>query len=311
LLSIAITPNTSADRQRLVQGLDTLMIDDPTVSVGPGDTPGTWVIGATGELHLEIVVHRLTREFHVAAQVGRPQVAYRQTATRTAEGESKYLGGDGGDRQYAHVKLQVHPAALGTGYVFQSSLVGPVIPSRFIAAIDEGIAAGRSHGPLGRHPVDDVRVELYDGSYHDLDSSESAFRIAGRLAFEDALAKADPALLEPVMRVEVLVPVEHAGAVTADLLARRARIQSQEARGAVQFVEARVPLSRMFGYDADLRLRTQGRGTFTMQFDHYQLFRPDEDDRMSPVRVPRAPAPTPGESSAALPEPHQDPSVGC
>jgi elongation factor G len=311
LLSLAITPNTSADRQRLLDGLRTLTAEDPTIGVESADTGGTYVIGAMGELHLEIIVHRLAREFHVEAVVGRPQVAYRQTATRTAQGECKYLGADGGEPQYAHAKLQVHPADLGTGYVFQSSVVGPAIPPRFITAIDEGIADALGCGPPGGYPVDDVRVELCDGSYHDLESSESAFRIAGRLAFEDALAKADPALLEPVMRVEVLVPVRNAGAVTADLLARRARIQSQHVRGEMQFLDARVPLAQMFGYNTGLRADTFGRGSFTMEFDHYQLFRPDDDDRISPVRVPRKPAPFLRESSVALPEPDQDPPVGC
>jgi elongation factor G len=223
-----------------------------------------------GELHLEIIVDRLRREFNVESSSGRPQVAYKETLTRPAHGEMKYAKQTGGRGQYGHVKIHVYPGEPGTGYVFDNQIRGGAIPKEYIKPIDDGIREALTRGVLAGYPVDDVRIELYDGSFHEVDSSEMAFKIAGSMAFQDAAKKAKPVLLEPVMRVEVVVPKEHMGDVIGNLSGRRGHIQSQEDRGGTQIVNARVPLSEMFGYATDLRSRTQGRATFSMHFDRYE-----------------------------------------
>jgi elongation factor G len=270
VISLSIEPKTKVDQEKLGVGLQKLMAEDPTFRVKTDQATGEVVISGMGELHLEIIVDRLKREFNVEASVGRPQVAYKETLTRAADGEMKYAKQTGGRGQYGHAKIHLFPGEPGTGYIFQNKISGGAIPKEFIKPIDEGIKEALTRGVLAGYPVDDVRIELYDGSYHDVDSSEMAFKIAGSMAFQDAAKKARPVLLEPVMRVEVVVPKEHMGDVMGNLSSRRGQIQSQEDRGGTQIVNARVPLSEMFGYATDLRSRTQGRATYSMHFDRYE-----------------------------------------
>ena len=270
VISLAIEPKTKSDQEKLGQGLAKLMAEDPTFRVRTDEQTGQVVIAGMGELHLEIIVDRLKREFSVEASVGKPQVAYKETLTRPADGEGRYIRQTGGRGQYGHAKIHLYPAEPGTGYVFENEIVGGTIPKEFIKPIDEGIKEALTRGILAGYPVDDVKIELYDGSFHDVDSSEMAFKIAGSMAFQDAAKKAKPVLLEPVMRVEVVVPKDYMGDVMGDLASRRGRIQSQEDRGGTQIINARVPLSEMFGYATDLRSRTQGRATYSMHFDRYE-----------------------------------------
>jgi elongation factor G len=251
-------------------GLGKLMAEDPTFRVKTDDQTGQVVIAGMGELHLEIIVDRLKREFNVEASVGRPQVAYKETLTRPAEGEGRYIRQTGGRGQYGHAKIRVIPRQPGEGYEFLNETTGGSIPKEYIKPIDQGIREAMTNGVLAGYPVDDVAVELYDGSYHDVDSSEMAFKIAGSMAFKDAAKRARPVLLEPVMRVEVVVPKDYMGDVMGNLASRRGHIQSQEDRGGTQIISARVPLSEMFGYATDLRSRTQGRATYSMHFDRYE-----------------------------------------
>jgi elongation factor G len=270
VISLAIEPKTKSDQEKLGTGLAKLMAEDPTFRVRTDEQTGQVVIAGMGELHLEIIVDRLKREFSVEASVGKPQVAYKETLTRPADGEGRYIRQTGGRGQYGHAKIHLYPAEPGTGYVFENEIVGGTIPKEFIKPIDEGIKEALTRGILAGYPVDDVKIELYDGSFHDVDSSEMAFKIAGSMAFQDAAKKAKPVLLEPVMRVEVVVPKDYMGDVMGDLASRRGRIQSQEDRGGTQIINARVPLSEMFGYATDLRSRTQGRATYSMHFDRYE-----------------------------------------
>jgi elongation factor G len=270
VISLAIEPKTKADQEKLGIGLQKLMAEDPTFRVNTDTQTGQTIIRGMGELHLEIIVDRLKREFNVDAASGKPQVAYKETLTRQADGEGRYVRQTGGRGQYGHAKIHLFPGEPGTGYIFENEIVGGVIPKEFIKPIDEGIKEALTRGVLAGYPVDDVRIELYDGSFHDVDSSEMAFKIAGSMAFQDAAKKAKPVLLEPMMRVEVVVPKEHMGDVMGNLSSRRGHIQSQEDRGGTQIIKARVPLSEMFGYATDLRSRTQGRATFSMHFDRYE-----------------------------------------
>ncbi len=270
VISLAIEPKTKADQEKLGTGLQKLMAEDPTFRVNTDQQTGQTIIRGMGELHLEIIVDRLKREFNVDASVGRPQVAYKETLTIPADGEGRYVRQTGGRGQYGHAKIRLIPRQPGEGYEFINNIVGGSIPREFIKPIDEGIREAMTTGVLAGYPVDDVAIELYDGSYHDVDSSEMAFKIAGSMAFKDASHKARPILLEPVMRVEVVVPKEYMGDVMGDLASRRGHIQSQEDRGGTQIVAARVPLSEMFGYATDLRSRTQGRATYSMHFDRYE-----------------------------------------
>jgi elongation factor G len=270
VISLAIEPRTKADQEKLGQGLQKLMAEDPTFRVTTDHQTGQTVIAGMGELHLEIIVDRLKREFSVEASVGKPQVAYKETLTRAADGDGRYVRQTGGRGQYGHARIHLFPGEPGTGYVFENAIVGGAIPREFIKPIDEGIREALTRGVLAGYPIDDVRVVLYDGSFHVVDSSELAFKIAGSLAFQDAAKRARPVLLEPVMRVEVVVPKEHMGDVMGNLSSRRGQIQSQEDRGGTQIIAARVPLSEMFGYATDLRSRTQGRATYSMHFDRYE-----------------------------------------
>ncbi len=270
VISLAIEPKTKSDQEKLGVGLGKLMAEDPTFRVQTDPQTGQVIIAGMGELHLEIIVDRLKREFNVEATVGKPMVAYKETLTRRADGEMKYAKQTGGRGQYGHVKIHLFPGEPGSGYIFENETTGGSIPKEFIKPIDQGIQEALTRGVLAGYPIDDVRIELYDGSYHDVDSSEMAFKIAGSMAFQDAAKKARPVLLEPVMRVEVVVPKEHMGDVMGNLSSRRGQIQSQEDRGGTQIIQARVPLSEMFGYATDLRSRTQGRATYSMHFDRYE-----------------------------------------
>src|SRR4051794_7366817 len=270
VISLAIEPKTKSDQEKLGVGLQKLRAEDPTFHVNTDVQTGQVIIHGMGELHLEIIVDRLKREFAVEATVGKPQVAYKETLTRPADGEMKYAKQTGGRGQYGHAKIHLYPGEPGSGYVFENKITGGSIPREYIKPVDEGIKEALTRGVLAGYPVDDVRIELYDGSYHDVDSSEMAFKIAGSMAFQDAAKKAKPVLLEPMMRVEVVVPKEHMGDVMGNLSSRRGQIQSQEDRGGTQIINARVPLSEMFGYSTDLRSRTQGRATYSMHFDRYE-----------------------------------------
>jgi len=270
VISLAIEPKTKADQEKLGTGLQKLMAEDPTFRVQTDPQTGQTIIAGMGELHLEIIVDRLKREFNVEASVGKPQVAYKETLTRKSEGEGRYVRQTGGRGQYGHAKIRLFPGEPGTGYIFENEIVGGSIPKEFIKPIDEGIKEALTRGVLAGYPVDDVKIELYDGSFHDVDSSEMAFKIAGSMAFQDAAKRAKPVLLEPVMRVEVVVPKDYMGDVMGNLASRRGQIQSQEDRGGTQIIAARVPLSEMFGYATDLRSRTQGRATYSMHFDRYE-----------------------------------------
>jgi elongation factor G len=275
VISLAIEPKTKADQEKLGAGMAKLMAEDPTFRVRTDEQTGQVVIAGMGELHLEIIVDRLKREFSVEASVGKPQVAYKETLTAPAQGHGRFVRQTGGRGQFGEAKIRLLPLPAGTGYQFENQIVGGVIPKEYIKPIDQGIQEALTRGVLAGYPVDDVRIELFDGSYHEVDSSEMAFKIAGSLAFQDAAKKARPVLLEPVMRVEVVVPKDYLGDVMGDLASRRGRIQSQEDRGGTQIISARVPLSEMFGYATELRSRTQGRATYSMHFDRYEQAPPD------------------------------------
>ena len=270
VIALAIEPKTKADQEKLGQGLAKLQAEDPTFRVATDVETGQVVIRGMGELHLEIIVDRLKREFSVEASVGRPQVAYKETLTKPASGEGRYVRQTGGRGQYGHAKIKLEPCPPGTGFEFVNEIVGGTIPREYIKPIEEGIREALTAGVLASYPVADVRIILYDGSFHEVDSNEMAFKIAGSMAFKDAAKSAGPVLLEPVMRVEVVVPEEYMGDIMGDINSRRGRIQSMEARGGTQIVTARVPLSEMFGYATDLRSRTQGRATYSMHFDRYE-----------------------------------------
>ena len=270
VISLAIEPKTKADQEKLGQAMAKLTVEDPTFQVKSDKETGQVVISGMGELHLEILVDRMKREFGVEASVGRPQVAYKETLTHQAEAEGRYVKQTGGRGQFGHVKIRVVPAQAGHGFEFSNDIRGGAIPREYIKSVEEGIRDAMTTGVLAGYPIDDVSVSLYDGSYHDVDSSEIAFKVAGSMAFRAAANKAGAELLEPVMRVEVVVPEEYMGDIIGDLNSRRGRIRSMEAKGGTQIVNSRVPLSEMFGYATDLRSRTQGRATFSMHFDRYE-----------------------------------------
>jgi elongation factor G len=270
VISLAIEPKTKADQEKLGQGMSKLMGEDPTFRVTTDEQTGQVVIRGMGELHLEIIVDRLKREFGVEASVGKPQVAYKETLTAPAEGHGRFVRQTGGRGQFGDAKIRVLPLPPGTGYEFENQIVGGAVPKEYIKPIDQGIQEALTRGVLAGYPIDDVRIELFDGSYHEVDSSEMAFKIAGSLAFQDAAKKAKPVLMEPIMRVEVVCPKDYLGDVMGNLASRRGRILSQENRGGTEIISARVPLSEMFGYATDLRSRTQGRATYSMHFDRYE-----------------------------------------
>ena len=270
VISVAIEPKTKADQDKLSAALLKLAKEDPTFKIKVDQDTGQTLISGMGELHLEIIVDRLTREFGVQASVGKPQVAYRETITQEAQAEGKFIRQTGGHGQYGHVKIKIAPNAEGDGFAFVNSITGGTIPREFIPAVEKGIAEATETGVLAGYPVKGIQVTLYDGSYHEVDSSEMAFKIAGSMAFKAAAAKAAPCLMEPIMKVEVTVPENYMGDVIGDINSRRGRIQAMEARANLQVITAMVPLSEMFGYATALRSLTQGRGNYVMQFDRYE-----------------------------------------
>ena len=269
VISIAVEPKTKADQEKMALALAKLAEEDPSFRVHTDEESGQTIISGMGELHLEIIVDRLKREFKVEAEVGQPQVAFRETIRQSVEQECKYAKQSGGRGQYGHVFIRLEPQEPGKGYEFVNNISGGVIPKEYIPAVDKGIQEAMQNGVLAGYPVVDFKVTLYDGSYHDVDSSEMAFKIAGSMAFKDACRKAGAVLLEPMMKVEVEVPEEYMGDVIGDLNRRRGQINSMDDRMGLKIVNAFVPLAEMFGYSTDLRSATQGRGTYTMEFDHY------------------------------------------
>jgi elongation factor G len=270
VIQVAIEPKTKAGQDKMAIALGKLSEEDPTFKAYTDQETGQTIIAGMGELHLEIIVDRLMREFKVEASVGKPQVAYRETIRKTIKAEGKFVRQTGGHGQYGHCVIEIEPGESGSGYVFESKIVGGAIPKEYIAPIDQGIQEAARSGMLGGYEVVDFKATLLDGSFHDVDSSEIAFKIAGSLALKNALPKANEVLLEPAMKVEIVVPEEYMGDVMGNLSARRGRIDGMESRANDQLIKAFVPLSDMFGYATDLRSRTQGRGTFTMQFSHYE-----------------------------------------
>ncbi len=269
VIRVAIEPKTKAGQEKMGIALAKLAEEDPTFKTYTDDETGQTIIAGMGELHLEIIVDRLLREFKVEANVGKPQVAYKETIRKSADVECKYARQSGGKGQYGHVKIILEPNEPGKGYEFINKVVGGAIPKEYIEPVNQGIQGAMQNGVLAGYPVVDCKVTLYDGSYHEVDSSEMAFKIAGSMAFKDAMKKADPVLTEPIMQVDVMVPEEYMGDVIGDLNSRRGQIQGMEPRGAVQAISAAVPLSEMFGYATDLRSRSQGRGQYVMQPSHY------------------------------------------
>ncbi len=270
VIRVAIEPKSKASQDKMGIALAKLAEEDPTFKAYTDQETGQTIIAGMGELHLEIIVDRLLREFKVEANVGNPQVAYKETITKEVEVESKYARQSGGRGQYGHVKIRLEPRQPGEGYEFVNKIVGGAIPKEYIPAVDNGIQEAMQNGVLAGYEVLDFRVTLFDGSYHEVDSSEMAFKIAGSMAFKDGMRKANPVILEPYMKVEVVMPEEYMGDVIGDLNSRRGRIEGMESRNGLQVVRGFVPLAEMFGYATDLRSKTQGRGTYTMQFDHYE-----------------------------------------
>jgi elongation factor G len=270
VIAVAIEPKTKADQEKMGIALGRLAQEDPTFKIHTDEDTGQTIIAGMGELHLEIIVDRMMREFNVGANVGKPQVAYKETIRRKAEGEGKHIKQTGGHGQYGHAQITVEPSGVGVGFVFENGTKGGSIPKEFIRPIEQGVKEAMQSGVLAGYEVKDVKVTLVDGSYHEVDSSEIAFKIAGSMAFKDGCRKASPALLEPVMKVEVVLPEEYMGDIIGDLNSRRGRIEGMEARQGAQIIKALVPLSSMFGYATDMRSRTQGRATYTMHFAHYE-----------------------------------------
>jgi elongation factor G len=269
VIAVAIEPKTKADQDKLATSLQKLQQEDPTFRVHTDQETGQTLISGMGELHLEIITDRLIREFKVGATIGRPQVAYKETITAEAKGEGRFVRQTGGRGQFGHAKVRIRPIR-DADFRFNDQIRGGAIPRDFIPAVEQGAREAMETGPLAAYPMTGIEMDLYDGTFHEVDSSEVAFKIAGSMAFQDACKEARPVLLEPVMAVEVVTPEEYMGDVIGDLTARRGRVQSMEARGNAQVVTCRVPLSEMFGYATDLRSRTQGRATYSMQFDSYE-----------------------------------------
>ena len=281
VIEIAIEPKTKAGQEKMGVALAKLAEEDPTFKTYTNEETGQTIIAGMGELHLEIIVDRLLREFKVEANVGKPQVSYKETITGTADVDHKYAKQSGGHGQYGHVKIKVYPREPGEGFEFVNSIVGGAIPKEYIGPVEEGIKSAMEVGPVAGYQVVDVGVELYDGSYHEVDSSEMAFKVAASMAFREAAKKANPVLLEPVFKVEVTVPEEYMGDVIGDISGRRGRIEGSDMNNGAVAVRAMVPLSEMFGYATDLRSRTQGRGIYVMQFDHFEKLPDNLLDKVS------------------------------
>jgi len=270
VISQAIEPKTKADQDKLAVALARLAEEDPTFQTYTDHETGQTIIRGMGELHLDIIADRLLREFKVGANVGKPQVAYRESISKSVKAEGRFVRQSGGRGQFGHVWIELEPLEQGKGFEFVNKIVGGVIPKEYIGPVEAGIKEAMQSGVLAGFPVVDVRATLYDGSYHDVDSSEMAFRIAGSMAFKNGMAKADPVLLEPVMRIEIVVPEEYMGDVIGDLNSRRGRVEGMDAHGGSQIIRGFVPLSEMFGYTTALRSLTQGRGTSSMDFYAYE-----------------------------------------
>jgi elongation factor G len=270
VVSMAVEPKTKADEEKLAIAMQKLAEEDPTFQVKTDENTGQTQISGMGELHLEVLIDRMRREFKVVANVGRPQVAYRETITRPAQARGKFVRQSGGRGQYGDVLLQVEPLEAGQGFLFENKIVGGAVPREYISSVEAGVKEATSTGIVAGYPVVDVKVTLIDGSYHEVDSSEMAFRIAGSMGFKEAMQKGASALLEPIMRVETITPEEFTGDVIGDFSSRRGQIEGMNPRmGGVTAIVSMVPLSEMFGYATDLRSATQGRATFAMEFDHY------------------------------------------
>ena len=270
VISVAIEPKTKASQEKMSIALQKLAEEDPTFRTYTDEETGQTIISGMGELHLEIIVDRLLREFKVEANIGNPQVSYRESISQGAEAEGKYIRQSGGSGQYGHCKIKIEPQEAGKGFEFVNNIVGGAIPKEYIGPVQKGIEEATQAGVLAGYPVLDVKVTLYDGSYHEVDSSEMAFKIAGSMAFRQAVSKAAPVLLEPMMKVEITTPDEYLGDVMGDVSSRRGRIQGMNPKNGVHVLDAFIPLAEMFGYATDLRSNTQGRATYSMQFDHYE-----------------------------------------
>jgi elongation factor G len=270
VIDIAIEPKSTVDQDKIIQSLQKLAMEDPSFRVKTNEETGQTIIAGMGELHLEIIVDRLLREFKVDANVGKPQVAYRETVTIPAEAEGKYIRQSGGKGQYGHIWLRVMPNEPGKGFAFEDKITGGLVPKEFVQAVKEGVSESMQNGPVAGYPMVDLKVEAFNGSTHDVDSSEIAFKIAGAMAFREAVNKAQAVLLEPIMNCEIVTPEDFMGDVIGDLNGRKGKIQGMTPRpGGVQAIQAQVPLAAMFGYSTDLRSKSQGRATYTMQFSHY------------------------------------------
>jgi elongation factor G len=270
VIEIAIEPKTKADQEKMGLALNRLAAEDPSFRVKTDEESGQTIIAGMGELHLDILVDRMKREFKVEANVGAPQVAYRETITRRAEVDYTHKKQTGGTGQFARVKMTFEPAEIGAGFTFESKVVGGSVPKEYVPGVEKGIKSVMTSGPLAGFPMVDIKAELIDGAFHDVDSSVLAFEIASRAGFREAIQKASPRLLEPVMKVEVITPEDYVGDVIGDLNSRRGQIQGTEPRGILQAINAMVPLANMFGYVNTLRSMSQGRAQYTMQFDHYE-----------------------------------------
>jgi elongation factor G len=270
VIQLAVEPKTKADQEKMGMAIQKLAQEDPTFRVNTDPDTGQTILSGMGELHLEIIVDRMMREFGVGANVGKPQVAYRETIRKKAQAEGRFVKQTGGHGQYGHVKIRIEPLPSGSGFAFENEIFGGSIPKEFIGPAEAGMREALEGGVLAGYPMSDVKVSLYDGSYHDVDSSEMAFKIAGSIALKEAARRAGPVLLEPIMAVEVVVPEEYMGDVIGDINSRRGRIEGMELRGTTQIIKSRAPLSEMFGYATELRSRTQGRGSFTMHFGKYE-----------------------------------------
>jgi len=270
VIQVAIEPKTKADQEKMGIALSRLAEEDPTFRVYTDEETGQTIISGMGELHLDIIVDRMKREFKVEANVGRPQVAYRETIKARVQQEGKYIRQSGGRGQYGHVWLEIEPNETGAGFEFINKIVGGAIPKEYINPVENGIKEALANGVIAGYPVVDIKVTLYDGSFHEVDSSEMAFKIAGSMALQQGVRNATPIILEPIMKVEVTVPEEYMGDVMGDLNSKRGRIQQMSDRGNAKIINALVPLAEMFGYATNLRSMTQGRGNYTMEFNHYE-----------------------------------------
>lgn len=270
VISIAIEPASKGDQDKMGLALAKLAEEDPTFKTYTDEETGQTIISGMGELHLDIIVDRLKREFHVDANVGKPMVSYKETIRKKVEAEGKFVRQSGGRGQYGHAVIELEPLEPGSGFQFESKIVGGAVPKEYIGPIENGIKEAMENGVLAGYDMVDMKATLIDGSYHDVDSSEMAFKVAGSMAFKNAAEKADPVILEPVMKIEITVPDEYMGDVMGDLNGRRGRIEGMEAQGNTQIIHGFVPLSEMFGYATDLRSRTQGRGLYSMQSDHFE-----------------------------------------